>query len=347
MDPLLVLVLVLIGLPLVSFVVMGMFALTADFEFEDIVVRGGHLRGAIAAAVAKIVVGDAKTFQLPLMVTLRKTGIMGQSTPILGGVVVRDLEWRLHIDGEHAATITEARSVRIGTASKTIELPVNAEIHPPGGLVKSLQKFRRTQKAAAETRLDVKGHVIVKHWWMTREVPVRVTRYIVLGEPTPTIDHIEWHPRTDDDGPAPEEASLDVALTNPYREEVLEAPLAITLVQVRRMRRDPVVGRLQEPVRLEPGQTWRRRFRVRVERAATQKPPDPEKEAKGIRVGARLTWGDQRLRPDAPPAEPEEGDEDPEDAQSLLETRLRVHRLAPRLAVDDEPRARLRPDNQS
>lgn len=259
MDPLVIgLLAVFIGIPLLSFAVMLLFALSADYEPSGVELRGGSLRGAIASALAKIVVGDTKTFQLPLVVKLEKIGILGRSTPLIGGATVRDIEWRIYADGEHVSTVTEASSVRVGSRDRHLELPVNAEIHLPRGLIGTYRKYRQDRKRGHEMHIEVRGHVIVKHWWMTREMPVRVTRHVVVGDPEPTLE-VRFEP----DGPEPvERARLSFLLTNPYQEEVLEGSLRVELQEDRRMRRDPVRAAIERPFRIAAGQTSTLRLAV-------------------------------------------------------------------------------------
>lgn len=288
MDPVVILLLALfLGIPLLSLIVMFAFAATADFEPKGIEVRGGSIRGAIAGAIAKIVVGDAKTFQLPLVVELRKIGILGTSTLLIGGATVRDIEWRIFLDGEHVSTVTEASSVHIGSRQEVLHLPVNAEVHLPRGLLGTWRKYRQDRRMGREVRLEVRGHVIVKHWFMTREVPVRVTRHVVIGEPVPEA-RLRWS----SEGPEPAAAALlDLHLQNPYREEPLDGDLSIAVVHHRRMRRDPVLASHEETVRLEPGARRRWRFQVTLPRPVEGEAPVVQD------VWIRIQWQGEDLEP--------------------------------------------------
>lgn len=199
------------------------------------------MRGAVAAAIARVVVKDSDTIQLPLVVVLDKTGLFGRSTPLFGGATVRDIECRISMDGEHVSTVTEARSTHISSFQDRVELPVNAELHLPHGVVRMVRDYRAKKRRAAEVELSVRGHVTVRHWWINRDVPVRVTRHLVLGDPVPRLVAVRW--RVIEGSPdAWTRGKATVHLTNGYRDEALKERLRFELRRRRRLLPDVLLA---------------------------------------------------------------------------------------------------------
>lgn len=282
MDPIVIILLaIFIGFPVLSVIVMAVFAVSADFQFVEAKVRGGRMRGAVAAAVARVVVKDSQTIQLPLVVVLDKTGMFGRSTPLFGGATVRDIECRISMDGEHVSTVTEARSTHIGSFQDRVELPVNAELHLPQGVIRMYRDYRAKKRRSAEVALSVRGHVTVRHWWISREVPVRVTRYIVLGDPVPRLVAVRWR-SVEGDADAWDKGRASVVVSNSYRDEALKGDVRFELRRKRRLLPDVLLTVHQERgVKISPKKKRTYDFEVDLET------PGPEISVASVRVKDR------------------------------------------------------------
>jgi hypothetical protein len=253
-DPIIIVLLaIFIGIPILSVIVMGVFAVSADFQFVEVRVRGGKLRGAIASALARVLVKDTQNIQFPLEVVLEKKGLMGGATPLFGGATVRDIECQIFMDGEHVSTVTEARSTHIDSFQRVVALPVNVDLHLPKGVIRAYRDYRAKKRTAAEVELNVKGHVVVRHWWISRQVPVRVTRHVVVGDPMPRLVGVRWRP-TAGDADVWDKAEARVMLSNPYRDEDLEGRLRFELRRRRRVLPDVLLAVHEEmKVQIKPG----------------------------------------------------------------------------------------------
>lgn len=235
------LIVVLVLVPLVSFLLLVLFAATADFKVRAVRLRGETWQGVIASVLARMAVGDVGEVHVPLEIEVEHQA----RVPIR--VKVQDVEVRLLLEDMHLSTITESSSFDIGRRDLVFLVPLHVDVDLRERALDLAVAAGRLLAQGGEVKVEVRGHVILRHWVFTRTVPVRFTRYVPLGRSGLRVASAGWRPERGG-------WRLEIVLTNPRRADPIEGRVEVALVRPRGLLPDDERVRHPFDVDLDPGE---------------------------------------------------------------------------------------------
>lgn len=277
MDLLLVALLVLVGLPILSFGLIIVFALTTKFDVVGVTLRDTGLRGLLATALAKFAVKDLGHFAIPLEVSIQKKGLL----PLR--VEVQDIELDMYFEDVFITHVSEERSFTIAGRSKgRFRVPITLTLDLRGRVAELMRLADAVRKNRYQLAVRLEGNISLRHWFFTRTLPVSQTHHTLLGEAKPKLSMLVWDRFEVEPG---QEAALTVLLRNDYRHAKLKGPLVVEFYRDVRGR-DPLHRTAVEQVDLPANEESRVVIR-------TEAPGDEETRA----LYPVVYWRDERLFP--------------------------------------------------